>query len=49
MGGSHELAIEVVLALSMDVVLEVVAGDHKVSLKEDANGVLNGKALDNQL
>ncbi len=48
-GDGHELSIEVVLVLPTDIGLEVVAGDHKVSLEEDANGVINGCAPGNQL
>ncbi len=44
-----ELAIKVVLMLPMDVGLEVVAGDQKVGLEENANGVVNGFAPGNQL
>ena len=49
MGDGCELAIEVILVLMADVCLEVVAGDHKVSLKKDANGVINSCAPGNQL
>jgi hypothetical protein len=44
-----ELANKVVLVLPTDVGLEVVAGEHKVSLKEDDDGVANSCALGNQL
>ncbi len=37
-----EFAIEVALMLIANVRLEVVAGNHKVSLKKDANWVVNG-------
>ncbi len=49
MGDGRELAIKVVLMLPTDVGLEVVAGDHQVSLKEDANGVVNSCTPGNQL
>ncbi len=49
MGDGCELVIEVILMLMEDVRLEVVAGDHKVSLKKDANGFVNGCAPGNQL
>jgi hypothetical protein len=48
-GDGRELAIKVVLLLLIDVGPEVVAGDHKVSPKEDANGVVNSCAPGNQL
>ncbi len=47
MGDGGEFAIEVILVLMADVCFEVVAGDHKVSLKKDANGVVNGCAPGN--
>ncbi len=49
MGDGCELAIKVILVLTADVHIEVVAGDHKVSLKKDANEVVNGCTLGNQL
>ncbi len=49
MGDGCELAIEVILMLMVNVCFEVVARDHKVSLKKDANGVINGCAPGNQL
>ncbi len=51
MGDGCELAItiKVVLVLTVDVCFEVVAGDYKVSLKKDANGVVNGCTQSNQL
>ncbi len=42
MGDGCKFAIEVVLVLAEDVRLEIVAGDHKVGIKKDANGVVNG-------
>jgi hypothetical protein len=50
LGGGHEglmgdgcaHAIKVILMLMAEVRLEVVAGANKVSLKEDANEVVNG-------
>ncbi len=41
-GDGSEFAIKVVLVLMAYVCLEVVAGEHKVSLKKDANGVVSG-------
>ncbi len=57
LGGGHEslvgdgceLAIEVILVLMVDLSLEVVAEDLMVSLKKDANGVINGCAPGNQI
>ncbi len=57
LGGGHdglvgdecELAIKVILMLMADVHLKVVAGDHKVSLTKDADGLVNGCAPGNQL
>ncbi len=48
-GDDCELAIKVILVLTADVCLEVVAGDHKVSLKKDADGVINVCTPGNQL
>ncbi len=48
MSDGCELAIVGILVLMADVCLEVVVGDHKVSLKKDANGVVNSCAPDNQ-
>jgi hypothetical protein len=48
-GDGDEFAIKVILMLMADVRFEVVAGDHKVSLKKDANGVVNGCTPGNQL
>ncbi len=49
MGNGRGLAIKVVLVLPMDVGLEVMAGDHKVSLDKDANRVVNSCTPGNQL
>jgi hypothetical protein len=47
MGDGGKFAIEVILVLMVDVHLEVMAGNHKVSFKKDANGVVNGCAPGN--
>jgi hypothetical protein len=47
MGEGGKFAIKVILVLMADVHLEVVAGNHKVSFEKDADGVVNGCALDN--
>ncbi len=57
LGGDHEglvgdgceLAVKIILMLKADLRFEVVAGDHKVSLKKDANVVVNGCGPGNQL
>ncbi len=48
-GDGCEFAIEVILMLMVDVHIEVMAGDHEVSLKKDADGVINGCAPGIQL
>jgi hypothetical protein len=49
MGDGSEFAVKVILVLMADVHLEVVAGDHKVSLKKDADRVVNRYTPGNQL
>ncbi len=47
MGDGGKFPIEVILVLTADVHLEVVAGDHKVSFKKNANMVVIGRAPGN--
>ncbi len=49
MGDGKKFAIEANLVLRADVHIEVVAGNHKVSFKKDADGVINGRAPGNKL
>ncbi len=49
MSDSGEFTVEVILLLLANVQLEVVAWNHKVSFKQDTNGVVNGCAPGNQL
>ncbi len=44
-----EFTVEVILMLSVDVQLEVVAWNHEVSIKQNANAVVNGCTPSNQL
>jgi hypothetical protein len=48
-GDGGMFAIEVTFVLMAKVCLEVVAGDHKVNLKQNSNGVINSHAPGNQL
>jgi hypothetical protein len=45
MGDGGKFAIEVILVLVANIRLEIVAWDHKVGIKQDANGVINGCPL----
>ncbi len=47
MGDGGKFVIKVILVLMADVHLEVVAGNYKVSLKKDVDGVINGCAPGN--
>jgi hypothetical protein len=47
MGDGSKFTIEVILVLMADVRFEVVAGNNKVSLKKDANRVINGRTPGN--
>ncbi len=48
-GNGGEFAIKVIIVLTADVCLEVVAGDHKVNLEKDADGVINSCVPGDQL
>jgi hypothetical protein len=47
--GRGEGAVEIILMLAADVLLEVVAGHLSIGIKENANGVVNGGATGGQL
>ncbi len=49
MSDSGEFTVKVILMLLANVRLEVEAWNHKVSLKQDANGVVGSWAPSNQL
>ncbi len=49
MSDSGEFTVKVILVLSADLRLEVVAWNHKVSFEQDPDGVVNGWAPGNQL
>jgi hypothetical protein len=49
MGDGGKFDIEVILMLMAVVCLEVMVENHKVSLKKDADGVVNGRVPGNQL
>jgi hypothetical protein len=49
MSDGGELTVKVILMLLADVQLEVVAWNHEVSIKQNANGVINGHTPGNQL
>ena len=49
MSDSGEFTVKVILMLLVNVQLEVVTWNHKVSFKQDTDGVVNGRAPGNQL
>jgi hypothetical protein len=49
MGDGGKFSIKVILMLTVDVCLEVVAGNRKESLEKNADGVVNGCTPGNQL
>ncbi len=49
MSDSGEFTLKVILVLSADVRLEVVAWNHKVSFEQDTYGVVDDCAPGNQL
>ena len=49
MGHSSELPIKPVIVVAADVLLEVVAGDDIVGIKQEPNRIVNGGATGQQL
>ncbi len=49
MGDGDKFTIKVILVLTANIRLEVVAENYKVSLEQDASGVVNGRTPGNQL
>ncbi len=49
MGDSSELPIKPIIMVVADVLLEVVAGDDTIGIKQDPNRIVNGGAAGQQL
>ncbi len=49
MGYSSELPIKLIIVVAVDVLLEVVAGDDTVGIKQEPNRIVNGGAAGQQL